>query len=266
MAGISKQGLFASADGILWNSFANLGLPTAGLPALKDMHRISLASRDGTLWALVMVIPYPTAAQVNTAHKLLELKPLASTWREVPLPATFGHKGFLGYVAAPPGSPGLVVGTQYLYRTDDINPANPAWKEIEFYDTVSLHGDQHAIAFVDADKWYVGDDGGMFATLNRGDAWTSLNASLRTTEFYSATANSTDSGYWVGGQQDNGQALSLDAVTWLNFLGGDGMYTNADPWIRTAFLSRRNSATSATCPRRSRQPPRPFSTSTRTST
>jgi hypothetical protein len=266
MAGISKQGLFASADGILWKSFADLGLPTAGLPALQDMHRISLASRDGTLWALIMVIPYPSPAQVNTAHRLLELKPLASTWREIPLPATFGHKGFLGYVAAPPGSPGLVVATQFLYRTDDINPASPLWKEIEFYDATSLHGDQHAIAFVDANKWYVGDDGGMFATLNRGDAWTSLNASLRTTEFYSATSNSTDSGFWVGGQQDNGQALSLDAVSWFMFIGGDGMYTHADPMDQNAFFTSTQFGDIRYLPAAFPANPQTVLTSTRTST
>jgi hypothetical protein len=219
LAAISNQGLFASADGITWQPSDQMGITTSGLAAPEDMHRVSLATRNGTLWALVIAIPYPArpdpctptnGCPVYEAHELYELAPAAASWRRIDTPLDLAHKGFLGYVAAPPGSSGLVVAAEHLFRTDDISPSSPDWHHIEFGATASLHGDQHAIAFVDADQWYVGDDGGMFATHVRGQDWRSLNATLRTTEFYSATSDSTDSGAYVGGQQDNGQAVSSD--------------------------------------------------------
>jgi len=249
VAGISNRGLWVSETGLVWSTFEDAGLPTAGLPAPADMHRVSLATRGGTLWAFVIVIPYPVWAEpcdtepactFDEAHRLFELAPGAESWREIPKPTWLWYKGFLGYVAAPPGSNALVVGAQSLYRTDDIAAADPQWVEIEYGNPgslVTLHGDQHAVAFVDADRWYVGDDGGMFATIDRGANWRSLNATLRTTEYYSASANSAGSGSYVGGQQDNGLSVSADGSNWFQFLQGDGMYTHADARDPNAFFA-----------------------------
>ena len=245
VAGISQQGLAASGSGNSWQPAGLLGLPTAGLPAPADMHRISLATRRGVLWALVLVNPSPhvtkpcvgnPACELFRAHKLFVLHPKASSWKELVKPSGLAFKGFLGYVAAPLNSDGLVVGAEHLFRTDNINALIPAWQHIEFGATASLHGDQHAIAFVDVNTWYVGDDGGAFVTRNRGNDWRSLNATLRTTEFYSASSDALDSGLYVGGQQDNGQAVSLDGVGWTQFLLGDGMYTSADPDDASGFF------------------------------
>lgn len=235
VAGVSQKGLWVSEDGERWRTFTEYGLPVAGLPAQQDMWRISLATRGGTLWLLAIIpSPYPEYPR----HELYELAAGSSSWRAIPKPVNLTFKGFLGYVAAPPGSKGLVVGAWALHRTDDITATAPQWIDIEYGSpgsAVALHGDQHAIAFVDADRWYVGDDGGMFATSDRGNTWRTLNRTLRTTEYYSASANAGGSGY-VGGQQDNGVSVSADGSAWYQFLLGDGMYTQADPGDPNAFF------------------------------
>ncbi len=237
VAAISQHGLAASVSGNSWQPAGLLGVPTAGLPAAADMHRVSLATRNGALWALVLVNPcVNTGCELFKAHELFVLLPSATSWKKVLKPSGLPFKGFLGYVAAPPNSEGLVVGAEHLFRTDNIGAIIPAWHKIEYGSNASLHGDQHAIAFVNANTWYVGDDGGVFVTRNRGNDWRSLNTTLRTTEFYSATANSTDSGMYAGGQQDNGQAVSVDGVRWNQLLLGDGMYTAADPYDANGFF------------------------------
>jgi hypothetical protein len=53
-AGITGVGFFASSDhGASWQSFADLGLG-AGLPAGSDTFKVSLASRNGELWAFLL--------------------------------------------------------------------------------------------------------------------------------------------------------------------------------------------------------------------
>jgi photosystem II stability/assembly factor-like uncharacterized protein len=231
IAGISRQGLWASRNGLSWQLPGQLGLPTGGLPAASELQRISLATRDGHLWALVLV-----NGPDGPVHRLFMLHRNGKAWKEIPKPAELGWKGFLGYVAAPPNSNALVVAAECLFHTDNINAVIPVWRKVDFRATASLHGDQHAIAFVDSDTWYVGDDGGAFVTLDGGNDWKSLNATLKTTEFYSATPDSDDSGLFVGGQQDNGPSVSVDGFGWKQVLRGDGMYTHADPYDPRGFF------------------------------
>src|SRR5262249_30805201 len=54
IAAVSKQGLFCSRDGANWRPCGELGLP-AGLPPAATIERASLATRDGKIWAFVMV-------------------------------------------------------------------------------------------------------------------------------------------------------------------------------------------------------------------
>src|SRR5262249_6463534 len=145
--------------------------------------------------------------------QLLELNANGSSWRSIPGPPV-AMKGSLMYVAAPrsfntPNFNSLVVATDGLFRTDDIQNSKPTWTPIEN----NLHGDQHAIAFAGRDRWYAGDDGGAWATTDGGRSWTSLNNDLHTGEFYSADADWAGSALYAGGLQDNNPAISVNAPT-----------------------------------------------------
>src|SRR6266496_4165165 len=124
------------------------------------MFRVSLASRNGRLWALVM-----TAIFTDPAFKLFQSNDHGASWTAVssfnPPPPAF--KGDLMYVAAPPNSNALLVATELLYRSSNIDDPTATFDIIEG----ALHGDQHAIAFVDATHWYAGDDGGAFMKIGR---------------------------------------------------------------------------------------------------
>jgi photosystem II stability/assembly factor-like uncharacterized protein len=226
-AGISKQGLFRSTDrGVTWNSLQDLGLGS-GLPNAGQTYRVSLATRAGMIWALILEVPFATSG----AFRLFQSGDGGRSWIEIQLP-TLAFKGFLMYVAAPPNSNTLLVAAENLYRRDNIEDPNSPWVSIEN----NLHGDQHAIAFAGPDSWYAGDDGGAWATSNRGNSWNSLNESLRTLEFFSAAATAEDSGPYGGGMQDNGPALTTGGPAWTQIAFGDGGYVLADPHDSEAFF------------------------------
>ncbi len=224
-AGITGVGLFASSDqGKTWNSFSSLGLGT-GLPYSSWTIKVSLASRKGQLWALEMMDHCS-----GDPFMLFTSTDNAKTWTWVPLPPDAGlFKGSLMYVAAPPSSNWLLFATQFLFRTD-TSSLPPSWTNVEN----NIHGDQHAIAFAGATNWYVGDDGGAWATTDSGNTWTSLNSDLRTLEFLSADQDG--SGTYAGGLQDNGPIIGMANPGWLQVSGGDGTYVTADPQDPDAFF------------------------------
>jgi hypothetical protein len=133
-----------------------------------------------------------------SATRLLSVFESRNTAR-LEAPPGIASKGNLMYLAAPPNSTSLLFAAEFLFRTDNISAPNPAWLNISH----SLHGDQHAIALASSTNWYVGNDGGAWATTNRGDAWTSLNDNLRTLEMFSADAPRASAamaggaGYWA---------------------------------------------------------------------
>jgi hypothetical protein len=246
-AGISKRGLFVSTDrGISWRDLRTLPGWGFGLPDPSEMYRISLAARDRFLWALVLRKPFPKDKE--SAFELFQSDDGGHFWTPQPLlvpavpppctddggdPGPLPFKGGLMYVAAPPlDSNILLVATERLYRRDNFRDAASPWKDIEH----NLHGDQHAIAFDHHGNWYVGDDGGGWVTSDRGDHWTSLNSDLRTLEFFSAAADSAESGSYAGGLQDNGPAVTGGDPAWAQLVFGDGAYVLADPREPGAFF------------------------------
>jgi hypothetical protein len=224
-AGITGVGLFASSDqGKTWKSFPTLGLGT-GLPFSSWMVKVSLASRNGQLWALVLMNPCACSSFL-----LFTSADNGKTWTWMALPPDSGlYKGSLMYVAAPPSSNMLLFATQFLFRID-TSKLPPFWENIEH----NLHGDQHAIAFAGPGSWYVGDDGGAWATNDAGNTWRSLNFDLRTLEFLSADQDS--GGTYGGGLQDNGPIIASLSPGWQQVTGGDGTYIAADPQDPNAFF------------------------------
>ncbi len=223
-AGISGVGLFTSSDqGTTWKA-----LPTGmgeGLPPGDQMAKVSLASRNGQLWVLIMsdgCSSFPVSLHTSTDN--------GNTWtHQAPAFAGGLQKGSLMYVAAPPGSSVLLFATQLLFESDTF-AFRPAWDNIEH----NIHGDQHAIAFAGPKTWYAGDDGGAWATTNGGQTWTSLNSGLRTLEFLSADQDA--SGTYAGGLQDNGAIVGSLPPGWQQITWGDGTYVAADPQDSNAFF------------------------------
>ncbi len=101
--------------------------------------------------------------------------------------------------------------------------------------TGSIHVDQHLLVFDPSDPnvLYVGNDGGIYKTIDAAAAgtppWTTLNTTLSITQFYSGISlHPTDPNIAIGGTQDNRTLGYVGTPDWNQVLFGDGGYTAID--------------------------------------
>ena len=161
-----------------------------------------------------------------------------------------GQMGYNSYIAVHPSNLNVVyVATRDVFRatdfarTDGVNPtfANvtlnfhaPSWGYNPFQ--AKAHPDQHAFAFMPGNPTtiYIGNDGGLYRSVDGGTNFQNLNASLALTQFVGVTAHTTNPNISYGGTQDNGTQVrtastsggALDSgptnTRWREFSSGDG--------------------------------------------
>ena len=148
----------------------------------------------------------------------------------------------------PADSKHLFVGLEEVYETKDAgvswatigpywNFDFPCWSFDPTKNTCAptTHSDQHSVA-ISAGKLYAGNDGGLYVrNLDGTSHWQSLNANLRTLQYYSVGVGNVPGGVAVaGGLQDNGGSLLLPEDTsgsgkMGSPFGGDGGAIIVDP-------------------------------------
>lgn len=124
------------------------------------------------------------------------------------------------------------------YQCDQADPKNYVWPD--------HHPDQHWLEFPNGDptRLYSTNDGGVHITYDpMADSidWVVLNHGYRTSQFYTVAIEegASTSPYILGGMQDNGTYMCIDAdpdAPWATVLGGDGAYC-ALPEGRPFFLA-----------------------------
>lgn len=92
----------------------------------------------------------------------------------------------------------------------------------------SVHADIHTLVFAPSNHniIYLGCDGGIYKSLDRGKTLVSMNNNLAITQFYSGAVAPTSQTYY-GGAQDN-YTLMYDSGKWQEIVGGDGGDVNVD--------------------------------------
>jgi photosystem II stability/assembly factor-like uncharacterized protein len=88
----------------------------------------------------------------------------------------------------------------------------------------SIHPDQHAMAFEPGhpDTIYVGNDGGLYRSPDRGIKWEHCNNGLVISEFEYLAQHPGSSRWLIGGTQDNGTARWTGSDIWDHVADGDG--------------------------------------------
>ena len=91
----------------------------------------------------------------------------------------------------------------------------------------SVHADIHTIVFApgDANKMWVGCDGGVFYSTNptgTGDIFTARNTGLQTLTMEFLGQHPTEDAVLFAGTQDNGGERFTGEEAWLYSSGGDG--------------------------------------------
>ncbi|PYQ12831.1 MAG: glycosyl hydrolase [Acidobacteria bacterium] len=270
--GAPYNGFYLSSDG--GESFALVN-PTGGLNPQDVGRTTFAYSSDGSrLYALVESMAHYTHS-FQTALSGVYVSPsgrVDGPWNKIAgsgelgnsssalHSATFYHPGIQAwynqFLAVDPDDPDHVfVGLEEVYESGDggthwtaVGPYwnfdFSCWSFIDSANTCppTTHPDQHSIAIADG-RLYVGDDGGVYTRPLRGTVnangnatdWQSLNANVRTLQYYSVAVGKVPGGVAVaGGLQDNGGSLLLPedltgAGTMGSPFGGDGGDTLVDP-------------------------------------
>ena len=100
----------------------------------------------------------------------------------------------------------------------------------------AVHADQHVLEFSQSGNYmFVGNDGGVYFTANRGGNWTNISSGLPISEIYKLGQNKFNENEVICGYQDNGTAIYRGNNSWTTEIGGDGMECAFDP-INTSYV------------------------------
>ncbi|MFF1870149.1 hypothetical protein [Kitasatospora herbaricolor] len=223
-----SDGLFRSTDhGVTWTAVT---LP--GAPASFSRMATAIAPSDST-------VAYAWAASGSTAYLA---RRAGGTWTSVGAPTgvKVGQAWYDWFVAVAPDNAGQVYCGAISVHRGDLSGTTWTWRDIASQPSPgqSIHPDQHAIAFEPGQPQvvYIGNDGGLFRTPDRGATWQHLNNGLEITEFEYLSQDLGSSRWLLGGTQDNGTERWTGSSVWLHSQDGDGgdcAVNRTDP--RTVF-------------------------------
>ena len=224
-AAVRGEGVFRSADrGATWDRL-EMGLDDGGemIPA-----RINLAQAHSNPEVL-----YASVAEKNSGRLIgiYRTDDGGDTWKKL----TAGEAGcgsqcwYDMALAVHPENPEIVYfGGIQLYRSRNggisfTEITGPPW----------THVDQHVITTDPRrpDMVLVGNDGGVYRSMDMGGSWESLNTNLELAQFYGGVSIDPH-GPWrlAGGTQDNGTLrVAVSEMDWRMAWGGDGGYTAIHP-------------------------------------
>jgi hypothetical protein len=210
-----SDGLFQSVNG--GTSFTSVSL--SGAPASWNRLAVSHAPSDPS-------VAHLWGASGATASLYRRSGSGTGTWAAQSVPANdTGQAWYDWFCATAPDNPDRVyLGAIHAYR-GELSGSNWTWENISSRSTGdSVHPDQHAIAFdpVNPDTIYLGNDGGMFRSPDRGTTWTSLNHGLGITEVEYLAQRYGSSKWLVAGTQDNGSMRYTGSPIWEHVADGDG--------------------------------------------
>jgi photosystem II stability/assembly factor-like uncharacterized protein len=227
--GACTDGLYRSADGgQTWAAVALPGAPASfnRLAVCHSRSNPAVAYVFGSGLPLVRIPsdPDPTH-QMNKPY--LWRRSAGGAFAAVAPPAALTttqdwYDWFLG--VAPDSENRIYLGAIDVFR-GELSGAAWTWVDISSKPSGdSIHPDQHAITFdpVDGNTIYVGNDGGLFRSPNRGVNWQHLNNGLGITEIEYVAQDYGSTRWLLAGTQDNGSIRYTGSAVWDHVADGDG--------------------------------------------
>ncbi|MGH9864987.1 MAG: WD40/YVTN/BNR-like repeat-containing protein, partial [Candidatus Acidiferrales bacterium] len=155
-------------------------------------------------------------------------------------PAAEGSNS-VGALSAPCGN---IPANQGISAVIESTDGGQTWKDVSCDNPrgTFIHVDTHAFAFGPSNKFYIGNDGGVWSSTDvtsnpGGQSWADLNNSLSLTQFYPGNSiHPSNPQIGFAGAQDNGmqefnpQLNPSAPLTWTDTAScGDGAWTAIDP-------------------------------------
>ncbi|GAB2546602.1 WD40/YVTN/BNR-like repeat-containing protein [Spirosoma aerophilum] len=210
-----EAGIFRSTNG--GQTWASVTLPSA--PA--SFNRLAVAiSRTNP------AVAYAFGASGDTMF-LYRRSTAGGAWTRIttgPAGLSTGQAWYDWFLdIAPDTDAEIYLGAIEAYR-GNLSGGTWTWVTISNKTGDDIHPDQHAIAFdpTNANIVYIGNDGGLFVSPNRGTSWTALNNGLGTTEIEYMAQDLGSSRWILAGTQDNGSIRYTGNSVWEHIADGDG--------------------------------------------
>jgi hypothetical protein len=245
-----RDGLFRSTNGgQAWAAVALPGAP-ASFTRLAVAHARSnpaVAYAFGSGQPMIRIPGDPDPTHVMPTPYLWRRAAAGGAFVAVTPPPTLvtTQSWYDWFLAVAPDNAGeIYLGAIDAYR-GDLSGAAWTWTDITSKGAPgsdSIHPDQHAIAVdpVDPNVIYVGNDGGLFRSPDRGIHWAHRNHGLAITEIEYIAQDFGSSRWIMGGTQDNGTERYTGSPVWDHIADGDGgdcsvNHTNPDSVFHTFY-------------------------------
>lgn len=239
------------------NTFTNMGLSSSGFPQGKDRVEFAIAPSDPNyIYASVANSP------VRTLYGVYLSTDGGSSWITIGLGGNptfepFGQNGQGHYdntIAVDPSDKGRIfLGGVELWKWEmgTSNPIAGQWTRAAFefpsspFNPYYVHSDKHVILFHpnNANTIYVGSDGGVTKSFNKGATWITSNKGYGVTQAYTVAADymAPSRNLVLSGNQDNGtqfiDGLGNTPMSATEITGGDGGTTTFSYLNPNAVLS-----------------------------
>jgi hypothetical protein len=210
----SSDGLFASTNG--GTNWTAVTLP--GSPAAFSRLAVALAPSNPT-------IAYAWGASGSTAYLW---RRSGGIWTAITTPTgvSINQAWYDWYLAVAPDRDSQIYCGAIDSHRGDLSGTTWTWTNLSSKPAggESIHPDQHAIAFEpgNPNMIYIGNDGGLFRSPNRGVNWVHCNNGLVITEFEYHAQSLGTSRWLIGGTQDNGTERWTGSPIWDHIADGDG--------------------------------------------
>ncbi len=215
-----SDGLFRSNDH--GATFSKVTLP--GAPASFTRLAVALAPTDNTI-AYVWGAGAPFDANGNPRAYLWRRASNTWTAQTTPPGVATGQSWYDWFLAVAPDNADQVYCGAISVHRGTRSGTTWTWLDIATKSSGdSIHPDQHAMAFEpgNPNTIYVGNDGGLYQSADRGIHWTHRNNGLVITEFEYLGHHIGNARWLIGGTQDNGTERWQGSPTWEHVADGDG--------------------------------------------
>jgi len=208
-----RDGLYRSTNG--GNTYTRVTLP--GGPANFDRLAVDISRSNPA-------IAYAFGALGATCY--LWRRNAAGTWAAIgnPTGVSTGQAWYDWFLAVSPDNADQIYCGAIEAHRGTLAGGTWTWLTISNKGGDDIHPDQHAIAFDHTNSAiiYVGNDGGLFMSPNRGVNFTSLNTGLGITEIEYLGQDYGSSRFLLAGTQDNGSIRYTGSGAWEHVQDGDG--------------------------------------------
>ena len=205
------------------NSGASWTVLTNGLPTNTRTGRITLApyAKNNDIIVADISNMYADIGRFTSTDK-------GKTWTQTDNQDIMSYQGWYckGLMIKSDDSSTILAGGVYPY----IQSGGAS--TMSYLNSASyIHSDIHDIISnpLDANKIYIICDGGLYRSDDFGNTAYVCNDGYITSQFYIGSSSTTDSGYAIGGLQDNYTYQFNASPYWNALIGGDGCYNAINP-------------------------------------